>query len=143
MLFSLVRANQSDWLESLSLSLIDLLSLSSDQLLSSPIAISVSLFSHFLPPLSPGPPLPHPSPPAFHVQASWIKYHRELGIEHFFVYDISSDTDLDAEGNGSDALDAYVANGILSLIPWNYGGCAASTDPLFCNEPGSSLKAYT
>jgi hypothetical protein len=45
---------------------------------------------------------------------SWIKYHRNIGISRFIIYDNSDKFTL------SDILNEYIAENIVLLIKWNY-----------------------
>lgn len=81
---------------------------------------------------------------------AWIEYHKVLGIEHFFLYDLSIDIENEGVGTSSGAaasksidnsnssvkLSKYIEKGTVTLIPWRYQGCVHKVgDPLFCEDP--------
>lgn len=42
----------------------------------------------------------------------WLEYHRMIGVDHFYLYNINSDD------NYIDVLDPYLKSGVVSLINW-------------------------
>lgn len=44
----------------------------------------------------------------------WIEYHLIIGVEHFFLYNNSSEDDY------KDVLEKYINDGIVTLIDWPY-----------------------
>lgn len=47
-----------------------------------------------------------------HYLKEWIEYHRLLGIDHFYLYDIGSKDYFEV------ILKPYIKEGIVTLIPW-------------------------
>ena len=76
---------------------------------------------------------------------AWIEYHKVLGVEHFFLYDLSthamkqantSSSETAANATGYIKLGKYIESGTVTMIPWRYHGCVdASDDPFFCEDP--------
>lgn len=42
----------------------------------------------------------------------WIEYHRRVGVDHFYLYQMGNISDC------REMLDGYVAEGIVTLVPW-------------------------
>ncbi len=90
-----------------------------------------------------------PSDDSYNIIA-WIEYHKVLGIEHFFLYDLRrtthvATTEMTSDGkNGTNhseeniqkKIEKYIESGTITIIPWKYYGCVdANNDPLFCEDP--------
>jgi hypothetical protein len=49
----------------------------------------------------------------------WIEYHRMQGVQHFYIYNTAlSDVD-----QLSKVLSDYIADGVVSVIPWHFMNC--------------------
>ena len=44
----------------------------------------------------------------------WIRYHRIIGVDHFYLYNNNSEDDY------MDVLNQYIENGVVDLINWPY-----------------------
>ena len=76
---------------------------------------------------------------------AWIEYHKMMGVEHFFLYDLTKNVKGTTDTFSSDTsinttremkLERYIKSGIVTLIPWRYHGCVnAIGDPLSCEDP--------
>ena len=49
----------------------------------------------------------------------WIEYHRLIGVQHFFIYN----TALSNEGLLPLALQDFIAEGRVTVVPWPYRNC--------------------
>ena len=56
----------------------------------------------------------------------WIEYHRLVGVQHFFIYDtaIASGTGTRKEATISQTLQDYIAEGLVTVVPWHFQNCA-------------------
>lgn len=57
-----------------------------------------------------------------HHLVEWIEYHRLIGVQHFFIYN----TALYDEGLLPLALQDFIAEGRVTVVPWPYRNCVRS-----------------
>jgi Glycosyltransferase family 92 len=50
----------------------------------------------------------------------WIEYHKLLGVQHFFIYDMAS---FGSKQKVKDVLADYLAEGTVTIVPWRYSNC--------------------
>lgn len=73
-----------------------------------------------------------------HHLLEWLEYHRVLGAEHFFMYDLARySTNKNASGTSSSSnrplnlslkeiLAPYISTGVVTLIPWQEPSCQSA-----------------
>lgn len=66
----------------------------------------------------------------------WIEYHRLVGVDHFYIYDIGN-----AEKTMA-VLRPYVRQNIVSLIPWPYGSREYDKEKPFMWALSTQVPAY-
>ena len=64
---------------------------------------------------------------------AWLRHHRNLGVNHFFIYDLTDDG-KGGEHSLAQLLTTYVSEGLVTLVPWYFRGCIV-LDLLLCPEP--------
>jgi len=66
----------------------------------------------------------------------WVEYHRLVGVEHFVLYDVTAPgaaaAAAAAAGSLREMVADYVAEGIVSVVPWPYHDCATRTATASC-----------
>ena len=66
----------------------------------------------------------------------WIEYHRMVGVDHFYLYDIGC-TD-----RSIDVLRPYIRERIVTLVNWPIGRYCRDSDPAFVWALSTQVSAY-
>lgn len=66
----------------------------------------------------------------------WIEYHRMVGVDHFYLYDIGC-TDRTV-----DVLRPYVRDRLVTLVNWPIGKYCRDSDPAFVWALSTQVSAY-
>ncbi len=66
----------------------------------------------------------------------WIEYHRLVGVDHFYIYDIGN------YERTSSTLRSYIRQNIVSLIPWPYGSREYDSTQPFLWALSTQVPAY-